>query len=125
MIYLASPYNHTNLAVMQERYEQAVEAVLELSRQYPKTPVFSPIMYWHPTAVAYDKPRDAKSYKHFNQAMLKLATTVIILTIPGWEDSIGVAAERMQADLCRIPVRYFTGEPNARVTTYATEASVR
>lgn len=89
MIYLASPYSHPSQAVRKQRYE----AALHFCENYilMGQPVFSPIVYGYPMESAIGT--DYVSWKGLNDAMLDAASRFWVLTLPGWEESRGVAYE--------------------------------
>jgi hypothetical protein len=90
MIYLASPYSHPDAAVRQQRYEAVATFVAE---RFGGRVIFSPIVYSHNMAVAYDLPLDAAAWQRFNNAMQYAAKETWVLMLPGWEQSRGVQYE--------------------------------
>lgn len=92
MIYLASPYSHPDAAVRQMRYEIARSVtVWAVHRGHI---IFSPIVYGHDLAKQGETPGDWRFWQHFDEEMIALAAQVWILTIDGWQESVGVTAER-------------------------------
>ena len=102
-IYLASPYTHSDPAVMQKRYEEALEAVVLLSNAET---VYSPIVHFHNAALAFDMPKDATFWRKQNVDMLEVADNLIILTLDDWHKSVGVAFEQGYALGLKKPI-YF------------------
>lgn len=106
MIYLASPYSHKDPAVVKARF-LAVEKVsaLLMLRDYA---IFSPIMHCHVMATKYEMPTDAKYWQNYNTAFIRKADAMFVLTIDGWEESLGVTQEIGLAEELNLPVQYFT-----------------
>lgn len=102
-IYLASPYSHPDLHVRVDRYVQAKLACVRAHKLH--VPIFSPIVHWHPIAVATeDFPTDFESFKVQNDALLGAAGAMLVLGIKGWEESSGVRYEMDFAKDSSIPV---------------------
>lgn len=55
--------------------------------------VFSPISHCHHLAMEYNLPTDAKHWEEFNKRFLMVSQALLIITIPGWKESIGVQNE--------------------------------
>lgn len=90
-LYLASPYSHQDRKVRQRRYQLACEFVA-LASQHDLT-VFSPIVHYHQLANTYKLPLDANFWWSTNRRHLLASVGLIVLEIPGWEDSRGVFQE--------------------------------
>jgi uncharacterized protein DUF1937 len=107
MIYLASPYSHPEPAVREARFLAVCRAAASLIRA--GHPVFSSIAHSHPIA-AYGLPTDWSYWERDARLHLAASAEVVVLTLDGWQGSIGVAAEvRIAAEL-GIPVRYLSPE---------------
>ena len=91
MIYVGSPYTHKDPAIMDQRYNQVLAYTAKLIRN--KRWCFSPIVHCHPMAQEHELPGDFNFWKEYNFYMLDRATTLHILTLPGWERSVGLQAE--------------------------------
>ena len=97
MIYLASPYSTptTPRWSLHRRFEETEKATAGcFSRGFT---VFSPIVYCHQLAATYRLPRKFEFWKYLNLEMLDLCHQFWILTLPGWDESVGVRAEAQQA----------------------------
>jgi hypothetical protein len=90
MIYLASPYSHPNHVVREERFRAACQAAAGLLRA--GRAVFSPIAHSHPL-VDYGLPTDWEFWQRCNLGHLQRCDEVIVLTLDGWQESVGVQAE--------------------------------
>ena len=102
MIYLASPYSDPSPAVRDERHAQAVEVTRQLIEH--RHVVFSPIVYSH--QMAGELGGDFESWRKFDLAMLDLADELWVLTLDGWKESVGVAAEIEHARGSEIAILY-------------------
>lgn len=91
IVYLASPYTHPNEDVREARFlmTEAVTAKLMTKGLH----IFSPIVHCHALAKRYSMPTDYMFWLEYNRSFLKAASTVCVFTLPGWEDSKGVAEE--------------------------------
>jgi nucleoside 2-deoxyribosyltransferase len=103
MIYLASPYSHPDLLVREARFAAACLATAELVRA--GRPVFSPIVQSHPLA-QLGLPTDWSFWKRIDEACLRRCDAVFVLTIDGWQQSVGVRAEIEIATAQGKPVHY-------------------
>ena len=104
MIYLASPYAHPFPSVMQWRYERMVKYANTQFRYGVKA--YSPIVHNHPIAVLGGLPRTWSFWRNFDIDMLRLATELHVIQLPGWKKSKGVTAEIHTAKQLGIPVVY-------------------
>ena len=102
--YLASPYSHPELDIMQARYEAALEAVAWLLHQRVWT--YSPIVHCHELAVHFKLPRDATYWNEYNRAMLSRANRLLVLTLKGWQGSSGIKAEIEWANMEGLKINY-------------------
>lgn len=89
--YLASPYTAPDPQLRAARYEVACAAAAAMLRE--GFLVFSPIAHSHPLA-AYDLPVEFDFWRRHCLSFLDYwATELCVLTLPGWKESVGVAAE--------------------------------
>jgi nucleoside 2-deoxyribosyltransferase len=91
-IYLACPYSHPRESVREARVrlaDRVAARLVELGHI-----VFSPLTHSHRIAHHLDNHLDLDCWLRQDLAFLEWADILYILTIPGWEDSKGVAAER-------------------------------
>ena len=111
MIYLASPYSHPDAAVRHARYEAACDHAVHMLRAGRL--VYSPVAHSYPLAER-GLPGDWAFWAEHSRAMLARCTGITVLTLPGWEDSVGVQAELAVAANLRIPIVYEAArEPEA------------
>ena len=107
MIYLASPYSHPDPAIRHERFRAACRAAAGLMRS--GRTVFSPIVHCHPL-VEFGLPSDWAFWQRCDLEHLKRCDEVIVLTLEGWEASVGVQAEIQIATELGRPVSYLEPE---------------
>ena len=103
MIYLASPYTHPDPVVQEERFHAVCRHAAEMMRCGIR--VFSPISHTHPIA-AHGLPGDWGFWKDYDRAFIEMCSEVLVLKLPGWEESKGVRAEIAIAEELGKPVRY-------------------
>ena len=103
MIYLASPYSHPDAAVREQRYRAACRAAAALLRA--GEPAISPIAHSHPL-VELGLPADWTFWQRFDRDLLARCDAVVVLTLDGWETSVGVREEVRIAQELGKPVRY-------------------
>lgn len=91
--YLASPYTHPD---KQRRRKRARAVIMLACRliQEKKLHIFSPIAHTHAIAECGDLPSDIAYWEEFDTILLKASSRLLIATIEGWEESVGIAVER-------------------------------
>lgn len=105
LAYLASPYSDPNPATRRARLHGVCLAAAELLAHGRH--VFSPIA--HNAAVIAAVPAMPFGWVHwsaFDQTMLAVCDTVIVLKLEGWDTSVGVQAEIAAAQALGKPVEY-------------------
>lgn len=108
MIYLASPYSHPEVTIREQRFRDACRAAAALVAS--GLTVFSPIVHGHPL-VNHGLPTDWSFWEPFDRDHLQRSDEVVVLTLDGWRESVGVAAELRIAEELGRPVRYL--DPDA------------
>jgi hypothetical protein len=108
MIYLATPYSHDDPAVMQARFEAVNAAAAELMSRGQH--VFSPISHSHPISVVGDLPVEWDYWEAYDKRLLAICDQLYVLTLDGWQESVGVAAEMKLARSMGKPVRFYDPE---------------
>ena len=103
MIYVASPYSHPDAAVRTARYDAARRHAARLVREGRLA--YSPIVHSHPLA-ELGLPGDWSFWAEHNRRMLSACREVVVLALPGWQESRGVAAEVAIASELGLPVRF-------------------
>lgn len=86
------------------RYREVNRAFATLTAR-DKLVVFSPITSSHPLhELGLDG--DWNYWKRVDRAYLTVTKRIIVLTLPGWRESVGVQAELKLAKKFKIPVSY-------------------
>ena len=101
--YMASPYYSDNPELRAARRQAAEEATAYLVSQGDV--VFTPVAYTCRIEDEYNAKPPQGWYK-FDFELLRHAKALVVLTLPGWEESKGVAAEIAFAKGAKIPVSY-------------------
>ena len=101
--YLASPYTAPDVHTMELRALGATRAAHWLLTQ--RHWVYSPIVHCHDLAKTFSLPREHEYWEEYNQAMLRGASDLVVLTIAGWRESRGVQAEITYAQKLGHPTR--------------------
>lgn len=104
MIYLASPYSHGDVAIRKLRFEQACFVAGRLMQQGHL--IFSPIAHTHPIATRCNLPLGFDYWQRYDQEMLDACASLVVLTLPGWELSLGVTSELQHMRARRKPVGF-------------------
>jgi hypothetical protein len=107
MIYIASPYNHPDPNIREERYQRVLDFTARLMIE-ERMVVYSPIVHNHPIAVKHGLPTGWDFWNKFDHQMVSRATKLIVFTDDGWDTSKGVAAEILIAQDCGIPIHYMS-----------------
>lgn len=108
MIYLATPYNHTDPAIRVARFDAVNKVAAELMRD--GLHVFSPISHSHPIALVGDLPKGWEYWAVYDRTMLGICDALVVLMLDGWMESIGVNAEIAIAKEMGLPITYMVPE---------------
>ena len=103
MIYLASPYSHPDPAVRTARFRETCVHAARLMREGRL--VYAPIAHSHPLA-ELGCPGDWPFWAEHNRRMLGACGELVVLALPGWDESRGIAAELAIAAELELPVRF-------------------
>ena len=95
IMYLASPYTHTDDAIRHMRYLAVRDTAARL--MLTGTLVFSPIVHCHPLAVSCGLKGDIDFWRDYDFAMIEALPRFGILELPGWIHSVGIEEERIHA----------------------------
>jgi hypothetical protein len=107
LYYLASPYTHKNPVIKKQRADVATKAAVDLLKN--GIFCFAPIPYNAPWE-NYNLPGDWGFWEKFDKTFISRCDAVLVLTIDGWKESIGVQAEIEYAKENDIPVLFITPE---------------
>lgn len=104
-IYLASPYTPTGDETIQSRVDAACRYAAKLMRAGHS--VFSPIVHSHYVAAHLEDVRlDHEFWMQQDLAIMRSAAKVVVLRLPGWDRSRGIARELEAARAVNIPVEF-------------------
>jgi hypothetical protein len=103
-VYLASPYSHPDPAVRQQRFEAVCKVAFELMSTGIR--VFCPIAHSHPIDIASGVMGSWAFWQYQDAPFLLLCSQLLVLTLPGWKESTGVAYEIKVASARGIPIDY-------------------
>lgn len=92
LVYLAAPYSHPDYDVRMHRFRSVTWIASKLMQQGEL--IYSPITHGHAlTMVNRRIPTDWKHWESHCKAVLQACEIVLVATLPGWEESVGVQAE--------------------------------
>lgn len=102
MTYLASPFTSPSAVVRREQFEAAQRAALILIQRGHV--LFSPIAYTFQFAEMIGT--DWEPWQTFDLGMIDAASSVAVLMLDGWRESVGVQAELRHARAIGKPVMF-------------------
>lgn len=102
LIYLASPYNHAEESVREERFKLICGVAAQLMSQ--GVHLFCPIAHTHPIAVCGDLPRGWQYWREYD--LITACDELWIVKIDGWRESEGIKGEIDIAKNLRKPIKY-------------------
>lgn len=110
LTYVASVYSQGNAdaALLQKRYEVVLKwvATYLFERFQMGDVLYSPIAHNHEMAKVADLPKTWDFWRQIDMATLQHCSKMIVLQMPGWEESVGVQAEIEAAKAICIPIEY-------------------
>jgi hypothetical protein len=92
LVYLASPYTHKSHVVMEQRFDQ----ICRIAAQLMKADIllFCPISHTHPINVRGINHPGWDFWHRYDKVMMDACKGgIIVCTMHGWKESIGVTAE--------------------------------
>ena len=104
LVYVASPYTHPDSEVVSERYRKVSQITAKLVAE--GMTAVSPITYGHHLLEFYTMPSDWGFWMDFCIALLSKCDKLLVVKIPGWEESRGVQAEIRYAQDHGIQIEY-------------------
>ena len=104
MIYLAGPYSHEDPKVREQRFEALTKKAAEL--MIDGLVIFSPITHGHAIADRHDLPLDFQWWQNQCLDILSRATSMVVLRLPGYDESKGVSAEIAHAERLNIKIEF-------------------
>lgn len=91
MIYLATPYSSKDKHELALRYMEACRITAHLLNIGMM--VFSPIVHCHQLKLNYELPAGWEFWGSYDKHMIALAEMLLVATMHGWRESVGVQAE--------------------------------
>lgn len=105
MIFLASPYSHETRTIRLHRVDQ-VRDYLAVRIGKHREHIFSPIIYAHELSVIYGLNTSATFWHSFNTEMMLACSSMRVLMLEGWQESVGVTEEIRQAQAFALPIEF-------------------
>ena len=102
--YLAAPYTHKKHYMMVARFLAINRVACEYMRRGEY--IFSPISHTHPIAEAGELKRGWDYWHGYDARMISVCDEMIVLTLDGWKESVGVIAEIKIAEDLKMPILY-------------------
>lgn len=109
LIYLAVPYSHPDARVRDARFHAVNNEAARMMAD--GLHVFSPISHTHPIALAGDLPTDWAFWQEYDKAILRACCKLVVLMLPGWDASKGIAGEMVIAREMAIPIEFIEPTP--------------
>ena len=108
MAYIAIPYTDPDKSVIEERVKTLCEVDARLMKQgiFTVSPVLKHLLFTH----AKDLPSDWKYWEEYSYTLLSRCQVMYVVTIQGWEDSIGVQSEIAYCKEMGIKIVYIQNE---------------
>ena len=105
LVYVAVPYLNRSNKVINSRFEKVTRFSARLVSEGYRP--YSPITHNHLINKYLDLSLEHHDWLKYDFLFLKHCKKLFVLKLPGWEDSIGVAAEIKMAKKLGIPIKYF------------------
>ena len=112
LVYLASPYSHKDMEVVENRVRIITAILSELTLIFGKRVIFySPIVHSHPIQQMINESPEMSiekepDYIGIDKEMIKRVQLVCFVKIEGWEESEGMKAEKEFCDQVGISYVY-------------------
>jgi hypothetical protein len=108
LIFVSSPYTHSNPEVVEENYVKVTKLVSELCSNGQVA--ISPITYGHTLLKFKDMPSDWEFWKNFCLTLLKKCDEMVVYKMEGWDKSKGVTEEINMAESLGLKITYINYE---------------
>jgi hypothetical protein len=108
LTYLACPYSHPDKKVRRRRFVLVTQAAAWWMKAHPRSNVFSPLTHSHPLHEIAGMDGSWQFWKRIDTQYLRLCSRMVVLTLDGWKESVGVQAEIKIAKRLNIPITYLT-----------------
>ena len=104
LIYIASPYTTDDNELLEKRFEAVCASCAVLMND--DLHVFSPIAHGHSISKHGDIPTDWVYWKTICEMMIDRCQRFIVVTLDGWDKSVGVLAEIKYAESIGLTSEY-------------------
>ena len=107
IVYLACPYSSHSMEVRVGRFEASAHAAAHLIHQGMF--VYSPITMTHPIDLVMAEEGESMGSDYwcdFDEAFMNVCSEMIILVVPGWDESRGIKREAEFFAAAGKPIRY-------------------
>lgn len=104
MRYLASPYSHVDPTIKEARYQAVCRAAAKLVAQGMH--VLSPVAASHGLHVHGGLDMRWDFWKDYDRELIGMCDGLIVVTMDGWQESVGVKAEIEIARELGLPITY-------------------
>ena len=115
LIYLGSPYTHAEASVREQRFFAVARAagwLFTVKGIYIYAPISMTHQMWLEMQHMPGASFEWQAWAAFDEFMVQKTDEFWILTIPGWEKSVGVTAETAIARKLSLPIRYVNELPD-------------
>ena len=102
--YLALPYSHKSERVMVERAAISDFIFAELSKE--GRVIYAPISSCHYIARTHGMPTDWRFWGLMGREFMMVMDRMLVIPLPGWQDSIGLTAELVLAKEFEVEVEF-------------------
>lgn len=107
--YLGLPYTDDDPLMEDWRAEVSNVIAVDLTRQ--GRIIFAPISAWHHLARKYKLPGTFEYWLKLDEEFIKASKKLLIITLAGWKESIGVTEEIKLAKKYYVPIEYINPKP--------------
>ena len=110
-LYIAGPYSHPDRGVRLERFHRLNDIAAKFMQSPEGHVVFSPISMTHPIAEQHELPLGWEFWERNDRAFISWCNILVVVKLPGWQESKGVAAEIAIANEMEKTIVYLEVEP--------------
>jgi len=107
--YLGTPYSNGNDYLVNFRAEIIDMIATDLINQ--GRAIYSPISSWHTIACKFKMPKTFEFWERMNLSFLKQCKKLIVVMLPVWKGSLGLANEIYFAENNGIDIEYLNPAP--------------
>jgi len=107
--YLGTPYSDKDDYLQDFRAKIVDIIATELTNQ--GRAIYSPISSWHHIVCKYTMPKTFGFWERMNLSFLKQCKKLLVVTLPGWETSVGLKGEIEFAEEHGIEVEHIDTQP--------------